>query len=92
MKCVIILSFVVQCANAVVAALCSKNMISLLFSIPVGMAMSWLIGDSLEKRRIVTRHHGVIYRSEKPLLYWFLMMIKAALWVVTIYFPWGSTL
>lgn len=58
MKRVIIWSIALQSVNALIVALCHKSIMALLFSVPIGMAMAWIIGDALENRRINTRHHG----------------------------------
>ena len=92
MKLVIIWSIALQSVNALIVALCHKSIMALLFSVPIGMAMAWIIGDALENRRINTRHHGVIERNGQPLLYWFLMVVKTIIWGITMYFPWVATL
>ena len=91
MKRVIIWSIALQIVNALIVALCHKSIMALLFSMPVGVVMAWIIGDSLENRRITTRHHGVIERDMRPCLYWFLIGVETILWGITMYFPWGTT-
>ena len=92
MKRFVICAATIQCVNAFVALFCDKTVVSLIISLPIGGAMIWLIADALSSQVIVTRHHGVIKRDERPLSYWILMAIRMFLWGTTIYFPWGAKL
>lgn len=92
MKVCIPVTVMFQVGNAIIASLCHKPMIAFVFSVPVSVAMAWIIEGSLVTRRIITRHHGVIHRNERPILYWLIVGLKIALWGMSLYFPWGTTM
>lgn len=92
MKVCVAITVMLQVGDAIMASLCHRPMIAFVFSVPVSVALAWLIGDSLVNKRIITRHHGIINRNERPILYWLMMGLKIALWGITLYFPWGATM
>jgi len=92
MKRCVAATMMLQVVNAIMASFGHKPMIAFLFSVPVSLALAWIVGRSLADGRIFTRHHGVIERNNQPVLYWLIVMLKVVLLGITLYFPWGTTM